>query len=277
MNDIISLIDSRIEKSLNQDTALKSMPCRVKEIISESKVVVESIENGAKYTVPNYSGSDVHVGENVQVYYKVNLSNTKSYIGASIYKPDGGGSDSLRINTVYLNTDDEAELGNELLEIAEGYFTSNSAQDCFFHMNALVEAIANTVVTFHVLFDGVMQDFISVNTMSQNEIRTIELTVPIESVSGEHTITIEAIGLAEIQRLKAYVWGQDIIETEGTPTYSGNYIYHDNTVDKYIGTILDPCIPPTLGSNDVLILGEESFTESEVVYTKIPDGVEEIK
>ena len=181
------------------------------------------------------------------------------------------------INTVYLDTDDEAELEDVLTEIAEGEFMSSSSQDCFFQMTALVTASDGTEAEFHMLLDGIMQDVFVIQSLAQDETRTIELTVPLRCVRGEHTVTVEAKGRAEILRMKAYVWGQDIAETDGVMTYDGDYRYHENTVDEYIGTTLTPHIPPKLGGNDVHIIGGGSFTYAEVVSTVIPDGAEEIE
>ena len=132
-------------------------------------------------------------------------------------------------------------------------------------------------VVVHVLLDGVMQTEYSWDTIAGNQRLTTELNVPLVVSDGIHRLSIEAKGAATVDRIVASVYGQGVSEYTGEPTVSGDYRYHDDTIDEYIGSTATPRIPAQLGGNDIHILGGGSFAESAVEYTYIPDGVEEIK
>lgn len=132
-------------------------------------------------------------------------------------------------------------------------------------------------VVVHVLLDGIMQTEYSWDTIAGNQRLTTELNVPLVVSDGIHRLSIEAKGAATVDRIVASVYGQGVSEYTGEPTVSGDYRYHDDTIDEYIGSTTTPRIPAQLGGNDIHILGNGSFAESDVEYAYIPDGVEEIK
>lgn len=275
MNDIISLIDSRVEKILSQDTALKSMPCRVKEIISESKVVVESIENGAQYTVPNYSGSDVHVGENVQVFYKVNLSNTKSYIGASLNKPT---SDELQIVMGNVTTGeilgDNHVFGNVYVECDKSLYAH-----LFVNVNLLGNSTSNVSITAYVNINA--QDYIAKQTLNNSYYSNVSYSIPIYLATGRNEITLKISGNGNITDGCIYASGHGIREyTPYQPTDENDYIWevdndNSNTI-YYIGNKVSPIVPTTLDRYPIDIIYGTTFDHSNIERALIPEGITEI-
>lgn len=90
MDDFTELIARKFAKEVQKLNFVQSLPCRVVAINNDESCEVELIANGARYTVLNYSGTSVNVGETVQLYYRGNLiSNTAAFIGAAETKSGG--------------------------------------------------------------------------------------------------------------------------------------------------------------------------------------------
>lgn len=66
---------------------VKSIPCLVQELLGNERVRVKTISTNAEYIVPNRSGNDVLVGENVSLFYQGNIINEgQAYIGSVLNK-----------------------------------------------------------------------------------------------------------------------------------------------------------------------------------------------
>ena len=105
-------------------------------------------------------------------------------------------------------------------------------------------------------------------------------SVQLTAQQGIHTIEVEAAGEADLERITALVWGQDITAVQ--PEYSSEsdyeYTVSDGaTIDLYVGRSTMPQIPDSLGGAPVRVLGSSSFTDSAVECVYIPDGVETIE
>lgn len=132
-------------------------------------------------------------------------------------------------------------------------------------------------VVVHVLLDGVMQTEYSLDTIAGSQKLTTEKNVPLLVESGVHRLTIEAKGAATVDRIVASVYGQGVSEYTGESTFDTDYRYHEDSVDEYLGRSTTPRIPTQLGGNDVHVLAGGSFSEKNIEYTYIPDGVETIE
>lgn len=86
MNDLIQLIDSRINTQLRESTALSSVPCRISEVYPNGNVKVLVINNNAEYTVPNYSGSDLFESEEAQLFFSGRYFAGQIYVCGSFCK-----------------------------------------------------------------------------------------------------------------------------------------------------------------------------------------------
>ena len=91
----------------------------------------------------------------------------------------------------------------------------------------------------NLLFDGVKQTVHAIETMAANERHTIHFTAHLTASQGKHTVTFEACGNAETERITAIVWGQNITPEKPEPAYIADYEYTVNansvTIDKYVG------------------------------------------
>ena len=81
------LIKSGAEKAIDKSAAIFTAPCTVVSIGANGMYTVKLVTSDAQYTVRNYSGSDLAVGESCQLYYRNNvISNQTAYIGAAANK-----------------------------------------------------------------------------------------------------------------------------------------------------------------------------------------------
>jgi uncharacterized protein (UPF0147 family) len=71
MPDNFLKVIEEISKKISLPENIKSVPCKVIELLNDEKVRVEVVSTGATYTVLNRCGNDVHIGENVSLYYHV--------------------------------------------------------------------------------------------------------------------------------------------------------------------------------------------------------------
>ena len=88
MNDLIQLIDRRINKQLRESTALSSVPCRISEVYPNGNVKVLDIKNNAEYTVPitacgsgNFTSVNSYIlGHSIENHEYYESTNENDYI-----------------------------------------------------------------------------------------------------------------------------------------------------------------------------------------------------
>lgn len=89
-----TLVRQEAEKVVKDSACVFSAPAVVISIESNQRYKVRLITSDVQYTLANYSGSNLEVGESVQIFYRNNiLSEQSAYIGASLTKDSGGGGD----------------------------------------------------------------------------------------------------------------------------------------------------------------------------------------
>ena len=85
-DSFIKVIESLNNKRENKESVL-SVPCIVTEKLDNEMVKVRLVSNNAIYTVPNRSGNDVAIGENVSLFYNGTIiTESQAYIGAVLNK-----------------------------------------------------------------------------------------------------------------------------------------------------------------------------------------------
>ena len=164
---------------------------------------------------------------------------------------------------------------------ASGAFSCREETLIFVDVTAEIHGKNSSAVKINVLLDGVKQTVNSVNTIEKNEISTVHFSQIITAASGLHSVAVEASGTAEIERITAVVWGQNIVGEQAVPTYNDDYKYtikgRSARITGYIGTSKKPSVPDTVEGAAVRTIGEEAFIDSEVEFVYIPDGVTEIE
>ena len=84
------LVRQEAEKVVKDLACVFSAPARVISVEGNQKYKVQLVTSDAQYILANYSGSDLYVGESVQIYYRNNyISEQTAYIGSSLTKDSG--------------------------------------------------------------------------------------------------------------------------------------------------------------------------------------------
>lgn len=277
MEAIFALIDERISKYLSNSPYIVALPCVVKELKDNGFVEVELVSNKARYTVPNWSGSNVEVGENVQLFYRgAILSEQSAYVGASENK---GGAGTFVTGESYVGT-----LPSDDFCVAMIAF-KNTNESILLAFNAVIQDGTNSTVncTFKVYVDEQLQSYSPVISTITGGYNHISFVMPLYLAKDSHTIRIFANGEgAIITAVESSVWG--IVETTEhpyEPTSENDYIYH--TTDDmsgtiyYIGESLYPIVPDTFNTKPLKSIECTTFNYSDVQAVYIPDGVERIE
>lgn len=172
-------------------------------------------------------------------------------------------------------------LTEKLRQAAFGGFSCREETVVFVDITANIRGKKRSEVKINVLFDGVKQTVNSVDTVGENDAVTVHFSLNITASSGIHSVAAEASGIAEIERISAVVWGQNIVGEQAVPTDSDDYIYtvsgRTARITEYIGNSKKPSVPDTLGGASVRSIGKRAFIDSDVEFVYIPDGVTEIE
>ena len=85
-----TLVRQEAEKAIKNSDCVFSAPACVISVEGNQKYKVQLVTGDAQYILANYSGSDLYVGESVQIYYRNNyISEQTAYIGSSLTKDSG--------------------------------------------------------------------------------------------------------------------------------------------------------------------------------------------
>lgn len=164
--------------------------------------------------------------------------------------------------------------------VAYDGFSCRSVTECFLCFTGIFLAERNCIAAVKTYLDGIAQELTVKQTVRAEEFSTISFKFPLTASAGTHTVSVTASGLAELQDISAFVFGQDITEKAPQYTSADDYRYTVNdgisTVTAYIGTSMHPEIPDILGSGTTTIIDKTAFTESEITGVWIPEGVTEI-
>lgn len=269
VDSLIELIDNRIEKVLEKSTHISSLVGQV-VAASNDRYDVKLFTTGAIYNLPNYSGSDLVVGEQVYVYYTGGiLSNQTAYIGASVTKP---------VSTKFI-------YGNGLLgalsentrKIAAVYFKTTAPTTINFVFNSVIASDSVGAVTFTILIDNEELEYQP--TVTANDGYThCSFTLPIElNEVSDHIIDVWATGVGAVTQVMTYIFGVSITDSDWTLTTENDYIYViDNgeaTLLKYIGSYKRIITPLALEGAPVTAIYNTCFMNSAVEAVIISNGV----
>jgi hypothetical protein len=276
MEGIFALIDERISKYLSNSPYIVALPCVIKALRDNGFVEVELVSNKARYTVPNWSGSDVEVGENVQLFYRgAILSEQSAYVGASLNKNNGG---------VVFNSVSGEVITAELSDNEEllSYMTvANFSNSVILSVNLTFNGDASNAGngTISVCVDETEQPYTPIFNVGANGYETLSFSLPLNLAIGSHYIEVKGTGeYADLISGCVFAYG-DIDEYNST-TESDYYYTIENgaaTITKYIGSSICPRIPTTLDDATVTTIDIGAFSDTGVRNVYIPDGVEEIK
>ena len=288
MDALRELIQNETERTLRNSSCIFSLPVRVIEDLDDELYIVETIGTRMKYTVHNYSGSSVEIGEDVLLYFKGGtITNQSAYIGASLNKDSGGGgggggSDTRHAKIIYIDGDSSLkELSNDEAQICEVNFKALEETTVSLVFNTSIDSDTVGTATFKIYVDEELVTYAPKDTVCNGYTHcTFNLPIPVEEV-GEHTIVITATGIGYTEQSKGFIHGQSIEPLDEYMTDENDYIYqvfsdHSETW-FYIGTKKRIIMPTTLEGQPVTVVHATTFTETDVTSVRIPEGIHTIE
>lgn len=270
MSTLLDLIDSRIKQS---DIGIKTMPCTVLELLSDQFVKVTSISNGENYTVLNMSGSNVEVGETVQVAYTGNLITSKNaYIIASKNKSS---------EAKYRNLTGDVYTGAlfETMRPIVGFgIKAMSETDCVLHFSCNIASTETGTIEFEIDENDYSPKF----TIEADTYKCISFDIPLTLSGDENEIWVNAKGVGIVTDACAFVGGHgiesyDLYDDTGDNDYIYNTIGDTSNVIYYIGNSTRPRMPLTLSNKAIDKIYATAFNYSNVQSVYIPEGITEIE
>lgn len=202
-------VERIVEKKIQDSDCLIVVPAKVTQILTNGMYVVQTISNDAEYCVPNWSGTDLSIGENVHLYYKGKLlSDRTAYIGAAFFQ------NSIDYVTGSSYTG-EIAANADPVTVSTIHFKTTRKQKVFvsFNSNIINYSTGTNIVTTYLgttahTYQYKMSFYNDGVSYSQNYM------IPFEVDTGEHTIYIKSNGTARIgyYNVYAYVYGQGIKE-----------------------------------------------------------------
>ena len=277
MGALEELIQREIDKRLVKSALISTVPCRVIEELENETYMVQLITNKSRYTLVNYSGSPLTIGENVQVFYRGDIITPQSaYIGASLTKDNGIG---------YIYGDNVTNISlNERVMVSEIIFDNKKETIANIVFNAVVGSNELGDYVFEIYVDDIKQDFDLIGTIGENSYDNCSCIIPIEIyTAGTHKVEIYGEGVGSVAQIKSYVFGQNIFEhiIPSEPTDEDDYIYyltgnHSETI-RYIGSYENIIMPTTLEGKPLTIVGMTTFNYGDVQGVIIPEGITKIE
>lgn len=282
MDSLLSLIDSRINKAEKNSNALRSVPCKVIELLNNDYVKVQIVTDSTIYTVLNRSGTNVNVGETVSLYYQGMINNKSAYIGAAITKEEGGGS-GCSFNSIIGDVTIGEVFPSVSRIIGACPFKALINTNAFVVYNCVIQGVDTGTLYLHFYIDGEEIGFSPTVSVTLNQYITQSFVLPFTTLQGNHMLQVRAIGYGYITSATLNVCGTgiEVSDSPYEPTAENDYIYETvgsstNTI-YYIGETSYPSIPTTINGEPTTIIRATTFTNSSINTVYIPEGVEEIE
>lgn len=277
MDVVRELIHNEAENVLNNSACIFSTPVKVVEDLGDELYVIETIATQSKYTVHNYSGSPVEIGENVLLYFKGSvISNKSAYIGASLNKPS---------TMTYIDSINSLEsLSLTAKKISSFYFLVTASTTISLIFNVNIQSLNSGTATFTIIVDDNEYDYKPITNINEGYTHcAFSIPIPFEDV-GVHKIEIKATGIGDITQVKAYMFGMNIVKNDWIITSDADYTYMTDMIDsngkrslRYISDYERIKTPTTLDGSPFLSIGYETFMTKNVTAVQIQAPVTTIE
>lgn len=276
MNDALTdLINQKVDKRISDSDILHSVPAKVEKVLENGMYVVTLISNDTQMILPNWSSSELDIGENVNIFYKGAIfSERTAYIGSSFNKLDIANRNRI----IYVKAKEHTgTIPQEGKVVANCSFEVLQTTRVFVTFNANIWGSSSGFSFLNLYMDDIAHEYQPKTTVVANADSVQMFTLPFTVTKGQHTMHVEATGVGTYIDIYAFVWGQGLAEKSSfDPTTDADYIYEDGKIIYYIGDTQYPEIPNTLGGDATTALECTSFFGTDVVAVKIPDGVTRI-
>ncbi len=275
MSDLSSLIERVAQKKIDNLNLTKTVPCKVIETFDNGNAEIELVSNGARYTVPNYSGSQLSLGETVQLFYRRIINPNTAYIGASMYKGGGGLTNNCKMKARI------GGLSDTYMWVAKSTITASHATNVIVTYNSSLFGVTDGTADFVICVDGIEQDYKPITSLTTGMYTHISFSVPVFLDQGEHNIEIHGLGTGSINATCGFISGQYITnEISYDDTVDSDYLYIVNegsvSIVSYIGKSSFPKVPKTIEGLPVNKIYPTAFSFSNVEAVYISDGITEI-
>ena len=278
MNDALTeLINQKIDKRIAESDIVHSLYAKVINPLENGMYVVELLPTKTQLILPNWTGSELDVDENVQVFYKGEIiSERTAYIGSSFYKGDIASRNRVKyiVGTAKLGT-----ISTTQRTIATIKFEALQKTKVFVVLNSNIWGNETGFSTVYIYMDGQMHEYVPKTTVTANYDSVQSFTLPFDVTKGKHVVDIRASGSGDYIDIYAFVFGQGLNDKETyDPTDEDDYIYTGGTIIYYIGETTTPLMPVTLDNVPVTTLLPTAFCGNEELESvKIQNGVTRIE
>lgn len=273
---LTELINQKVDRKIAGSDILHSVPAKIAKVLENGMYTVNILSNGSQMILPNWSGSELDIDDNVNVFYKGEIfSERTAYIGSSFNKQDIVNRNRI----VYIKAKEHVgEVPQEGKIVANCTFEVLQTTRVFITFNANIWGNADGFSFVNLYVDGIVHEYQPKTTVVANADAVQSFTLPFTVSKGVHDFSARATGTGTYIDIYAFVWGQGLAEKNSfDPTTDADYIYDNGVVIYYIGETQYPEIPDTLGGDAVTKLEATSFCDSNVIAVKIPDGVTRIE
>lgn len=275
---LVELISERTNEELKSVPYLRSIPCKVLEIIDDEKVRVECIVNGAKYILPNYSANPVNDGDSCIVYYTNNTPiGTTGYIGATV-------GSAKEINPVNKIKEDVSSViaNNSYKVISDIGVRCKGITVVTLCANINVYGSEEGVFQLKLTVNGTDETFVLKQSVTLGNYAYLSYPISLTLQDGDSVINLSCKGNGNITDGFVTICGHGIEQySRFEPTVDEDYIYdfYENSVRTilYIGDKTRIAMPQTLGDLPIKTIGTSTFNYTDVEGVFIPDGIQEIE
>ena len=210
MADVLEeYVNQAIDKKMRNSDYLATVPAEVTQVLSNGMYVVRVLPTNTELCVPNWSGADLEVGDNVHLFYKgKTLSERTAYVGAAFHQ-------NSHLNYIVGST----QTGQIIPDTAPATFatinfTTTIKTNVFvcFNANLTTNTLGSNTVT--VYLDNVPHTYQHDLNLSRGWKYTQNFTLPFVADVGAHTILVKINGSADVSytAVYAYAFGQGIKE-----------------------------------------------------------------
>lgn len=277
MEDVLTqFINQKIDKRLADSDYIHSIPARVKKSLDNGMYTVELISNGAEYVLPNWTGSELDVGDNVNIFYKGSMfSERTAVIGNAYCKSDISVKNKVRYIKATSFNGEVTQAGKLISKV-----TFEAVQDTkvFAVMNGNIWGSSDGFNFIRLYMDGTLHEYQPEVTVVANQNAVQCFNLPFDVTEGEHTMEVISSGVGGYTGIYCYVWGQGLRQQDSyEPTNEDDYIYGTNNIIYYIGDKRNPLLPEQLDNNTITTIESVAFSGTDIVSAKIPDGYTRIE
>lgn len=270
------LVNQKIDSKLANSDYIHSIPARIDSALENGMYAVKLISNGAQYILPNWTGSELDVDDNVNIFYKGNiLSERTAYIGSAYCKSDISVKNKVRYIKGANFIGEVTQQGKLISKV-----TFEAVQDTkvFAVMNGNIWGSSGGFNFIKLYMDNVLHEYQPEVTVVANQNAVQCFNLPFDVSKGEHVLEVISSGVGGYTGIYCYVWGQGLRQQDSyEPTNEDDYIFGSDNLIYYIGDKSRPLLPDTLDGNTMTKIEATTFTNTNITACKIPDGYTRIE